>query len=52
MTPFDFDEQCIQAFSILIDKLVLAPIVATPDWDLPFELMYDASDYAIGAVLE
>ena len=38
-------------FSILKDKLVLAPIVVAPDWDLPFELMCDASDYAIGVVL-
>ena len=50
-TPFDFDEQCVQAFSVLKDRLVSAPIVVTPDWDLPFELMYDANDYAIGAVL-
>ena len=33
------------------NKLVFAPIVVAPDWDLPFELMCDASDYAIGAVL-
>ena len=50
-TPFDFDEQCVQAFSILKDRLVSAPIVVEPDWDLPFELMCEASDYAIGAVL-
>ena len=50
-TPFDFDEQCVQAFSILKDRLVSAPIVVAPDWDLLFELMCDASDYAIGAVL-
>ena len=50
-TPFDFDEQCVQAFSVLKDRLVSAPIIVTPDWDLPFELMCDASDYAIGAVL-
>ena len=41
----------MQAFSVLKDILVSAPIVVTPDWDLPFELMCDASDYAIRAVM-
>ena len=50
-TPFDFHEQCVQAFSILKDRLVSAPIVVAPDWDLQFELMCDANDYPIGAVL-
>ena len=50
-TPFDFDDHCVQAFSILKDRLVSTPIVVAPDWDLPFEIMCDASDYAIGAVL-
>ena len=50
-TPFDFDEQCVQAFSILKDRLVSVPIVVAPDWELPFELMCDASDHAIRAVL-
>ena len=50
-TPFDFDEQCVQVFLVLKDRLISAPIVVTPDWDLPFELMCNASDYAIGAVL-
>ena len=50
-TPFDFDEECVQDFSILKNKLVSAPIVVAPDWDLLFELMCNASDYAIGAVL-
>ena len=49
--PFDFDEECVQDFSILKNKLVSAPIVVAPDWDLLFELMCNASDYAIGAVL-
>ena len=40
----------MQAFSILKDRLVSTPIVVTPDWDLPFELMGDASDYAIRAM--
>ncbi|GKA16017.1 reverse transcriptase domain-containing protein [Tanacetum coccineum] len=39
------------AFQTLKKKLTEAPILIAPDWDLPFELMCDASDYAIGAVL-
>ena len=31
--------------------MVNAPIMVAPNWDLPFELMCDASDYALGAVL-
>ncbi|GJV75884.1 reverse transcriptase domain-containing protein, partial [Tanacetum coccineum] len=50
-TPFIFSEECIQAFQTLKKKLTEAPILIAPDWDQPFELMYDASDYAIGAVL-
>ena len=41
----------MRAFSVLKDKLVSALIVVEPDWDLPYELMCDASYYAIGAVL-
>ncbi|GJU98841.1 reverse transcriptase domain-containing protein [Tanacetum coccineum] len=50
-TPFIFSEECIQAFQILKKKLTEAPILIAPDWDQPFELMCDASAYAIGAVL-
>ena len=49
--PFEFDSQCLHAFSVLKDKLILAPIVVASDWSFPFELMCDASDFAIGAVL-
>nr|GFB83818.1 reverse transcriptase domain-containing protein [Tanacetum cinerariifolium] len=50
-TPFVFSEDCIQAFQTLKKKLTKAPILITPNWDLPFELMCDASDFTIGAVL-
>ncbi|GKA49781.1 reverse transcriptase domain-containing protein [Tanacetum coccineum] len=49
-TPFIFSKECIEAFNILEKKLTEAPILVTPDWDLPFEIMCDASDYAVGAV--
>nr|GFA62422.1 DNA-directed DNA polymerase [Tanacetum cinerariifolium] len=50
-TPFVFSKDCIQAFQILKKKLTEAPILIAPNWDLPFELMCAASDFAIGAVL-
>nr|GFA53214.1 reverse transcriptase domain-containing protein [Tanacetum cinerariifolium] len=50
-TPFIFSEDCIKAFQMLKKKLTEAPILIAPNWDLPFELMCDASDFAIGAVL-
>ncbi|KAL4339830.1 hypothetical protein GQ457_08G026660 [Hibiscus cannabinus] len=49
--PFEFNKDCTKAFNLLKQKLVTAPIVEPPDWKLPFELMCDASDYAVGAVL-
>ncbi|CAL8988224.1 unnamed protein product [Prunus brigantina] len=48
---FHFDKDCVNAFNILKRELTSAPIIMAPDWSLPFELMCDASDYAIGAVL-
>ncbi|XP_062086096.1 uncharacterized protein LOC133792196 [Humulus lupulus] len=42
---------CQQAFRILKEKLISAPIVVAPQWDLPFELTCEASDFAVGAVL-
>ena len=49
--PFIFDQDCLNAFSQLKEALVTAPVVQPPNWDLPFELMCDASDFAVGAVL-
>ncbi|KAJ9536000.1 hypothetical protein OSB04_un000828 [Centaurea solstitialis] len=48
---FDFNEECRIAFNILKKALVTAPVVVTPDWSKPFEVMCDASDWAVGAVL-
>nr|GEU91572.1 reverse transcriptase domain-containing protein [Tanacetum cinerariifolium] len=50
-TPFVFAKDCIDAFETLKKKLTEASILVVPDWNLPFELMCDASDFAIGAVL-
>ena len=49
--PFAFDDACFSAFDRLKKALVLAPIITPPYWSLPFEIMCDASDYAIRAVL-
>ncbi|GJR10478.1 reverse transcriptase domain-containing protein [Tanacetum coccineum] len=50
-TPFIFSDECIQAFETLKKKPTEAPILIAPYWDLPIELMCDASDFAIGVVL-
>nr|GEW18193.1 DNA-directed DNA polymerase [Tanacetum cinerariifolium] len=50
-SPFIFSNECIQAFRTLKEKFTEAPILIAPNWDQPFELMCDASDYAVGAIL-
>ncbi|KAH7857345.1 hypothetical protein Vadar_011565 [Vaccinium darrowii] len=50
-TPFVWSEACEGAFQRLKRSLTTPPIVQPPDWSLPFELMCDASDYAVGAIL-
>jgi hypothetical protein len=49
--PFVFMEECLQSFHTLKKALIFASVIQPPDWHLPFEIMCDASDYAIGAVL-
>ena len=49
--PFHFYKDCHQAFGELKKPLITAPVVISPNWALPFELMCDASDHSIGAVL-
>ena len=48
---FNFDDSCKDAFEEIKIRLVQAPIMAAPDWDQEFEMMCDASDFAMGAVL-
>ena len=48
---FIWNEECNEAFNFLKKKLTEAPIIQPPDWTMPFKIMCDASDYAIGVVL-
>ena len=48
---FVFDEKCLEAFETLKEALTSTPMIAPPVWDLPFEVMCDASDYAVGIIL-
>jgi len=48
---FNFTKECKEAFKELKRKLTIAPILKSPDWSKPFELMCDASNFAIGVVL-
>ena len=48
---FDFDDACKLAFEKIKARMVMALVIATPDWSNDFEIMCYASDYAMGAVL-
>ena len=48
---FEWDAECQQRFEELKAYLTTAPIVRAPNWQLPFEVMCDASDLAVGEVL-
>ncbi|XP_021754398.1 uncharacterized protein LOC110719718 [Chenopodium quinoa] len=49
--PFDFTDECLDSFNMIKQALISTPIICAPDWNLPFEIMCDASDYVVGAVL-
>ncbi|GKA56623.1 DNA-directed DNA polymerase [Tanacetum coccineum] len=51
-TPFEFNDECQKAFELLKEKLTCAPVIVSPNWNLLFELMCDASDFAVGVVLD
>ncbi|GKB98014.1 reverse transcriptase domain-containing protein [Tanacetum coccineum] len=50
-TLFEFNDECQKASELLKEKLTCAPVIVSPNWNLLFELMCDASDFAVGAVL-
>jgi hypothetical protein len=48
--PFIFTEECLQSFHTLKEALVSAPVIQSANWHLPFEIMCDVSDSAVGVV--
>ena len=48
---FEFDDACQEAFEILKKALISAPVLQPPNWEQSFEVMCDASNFAVGAVL-
>nr|GEU75407.1 reverse transcriptase domain-containing protein [Tanacetum cinerariifolium] len=50
-TLFIFSKECVEAFQTLKRKLTEAPILIASEWEMPFEIMCDARDFVIGAVL-
>ena len=49
--PFEFDDARMKAFETLKEKLISAPIISTPDWELLFELMCNTSHYAVSVIM-
>jgi hypothetical protein len=49
--PFSFNDDCVESFNILKNALISAYIIKLPNWNFPFEIMCDASDYVVGSVL-
>jgi len=49
--PFVFSDECHEAICRIKQALISAPTIQLSDWDIPFEIMCDASDHAVGAIL-
>ncbi|GJU17559.1 reverse transcriptase domain-containing protein [Tanacetum coccineum] len=50
-TPFEFNDECHKAFNSLKEKLTCTLVIVSLNWNLPFDLMCNASEFAVGAVL-
>ena len=48
---FEFDDACMDAFETLKRALTSTPVLQPPNWEQQFEIMCDASNFAVGAVL-
>jgi hypothetical protein len=48
---FELDEACKKAFDKLKELLTSTLVIHSPDWNVPFEVMCEANDYAVGVVL-
>ena len=48
---FEFDEACKKVFDKLKELLTSTLVIRPPDWNVPFKIMFDASDYAVGTIL-
>jgi hypothetical protein len=49
--PFVFMKECLQSFYTLKKALISTPVIQPPDWHPPFEILCDAGDYVVRAVL-
>lgn len=50
-TPFLWNSGCETAFEAIRNHLTTAPILTCPNFELPFIVQTDASDFGLGAVL-
>lgn len=50
-TKFVWSQECEAAFSSIKGNLVSSPVMCCPDFDKPFVIQTDASDFGLGAVL-
>ena len=50
-SPWLWTGPCSRAFELLKEKLTAAPVLAAPDFGKPFEVVADASDFTLGAIL-
>lgn len=50
-TYFNFDKECLEGFNTLKKKSTTSPVLVAPDWSKPLEIMCDASDLIVRAIL-